>query len=46
LSVRETAEVLSLPEGTVLSRLARASEQLRTLLGPYLKEGVIHGARQ
>ena len=43
LSVRETAQVLEVPEGTVLSRLARATEQLRATLGPYLKDGTTHG---
>lgn len=36
-STRETAELLGLPEGTVLSRLARASAHLRELLGPALR---------
>ncbi len=39
LSVRETAQALELPEGTVLSRLARATEQLRAALGPYWRDG-------
>ena len=46
LSVRETAQVLDLPEGTVLSRLARATEQLRAILGPYLKDGVMPGVKR
>ena len=46
LSVRETALVLELPEGTVLSRLARATEQLRAALGPYLRDGDINGVRR
>lgn len=46
LSVRETGQVLGIPEGTVLSRLARATEQLRALLGPYITDGVTNGVRQ
>ncbi|MBV9109098.1 MAG: sigma-70 family RNA polymerase sigma factor [Gemmatimonadetes bacterium] len=37
-STRETAEVLGLPEGTVLSRLSRAMEQLAADLRPYVQD--------
>jgi RNA polymerase sigma-70 factor (ECF subfamily) len=37
LSTRETATVLELPEGTVLSRLARAMTELERLLAPYMR---------
>jgi RNA polymerase sigma-70 factor (ECF subfamily) len=36
-STRETAEVLGLPEGTVLSRLSRAMRQLEDELRPYVE---------
>ncbi len=39
LSTKETAEVLALPLGTVLSRLARALAELETTLGPYARDG-------
>ena len=32
-STRETAEILDLPLGTVLSRLSRAQEQMKNILG-------------
>lgn len=35
-STRETADLLGVPTGTVLSRLARAQKKLKDLLGPYL----------
>ena len=34
-STRETAEILNLPEGTVLSRLSRAQKKLKIYLAPY-----------
>lgn len=34
-STRETAEILNIPEGTVLSRLARAQKKLKISLTPY-----------
>ena len=38
-STRETAEMLGLPEGTVLSRLSRAMKELEAQLRPYVSAG-------
>jgi RNA polymerase sigma-70 factor (ECF subfamily) len=37
-STEETAQILSIPVGTVLSRLARGQKKLKELLSPYMKE--------
>ena len=37
-STKETADILKLPEGTVLSRLARAQKKLKEILGPIYGE--------
>jgi RNA polymerase sigma-70 factor (ECF subfamily) len=37
-STRETAEILGIPQGTVLSRLARAEDKLEAILSPYLND--------
>lgn len=37
-STRETAEMLGIPEGTVLSRLSRALEQLKRTLEPLVRD--------
>lgn len=37
-STKETAELLDIPVGTVLSRLYRAQNNLRELLSPYLED--------
>lgn len=39
-STEETAGILSIPVGTVLSRLARAQDKLKQALTPLLKEGL------
>ncbi|HEX3867912.1 MAG TPA: RNA polymerase sigma factor [Gemmatimonadaceae bacterium] len=38
-STRETAEILGVPEGTVLSRLSRAMRDLESRLEPYVRRG-------
>ncbi len=37
-STKETAAILRLPQGTVLSRLARAQKKLRDILAPHFQE--------
>ena len=39
-STKETAEILSIPLGTVLSRLSRAQMKLKEILTPSITEGV------
>lgn len=38
-STRETARILGVPEGTVLSRLSRALKELESRLEPYVRRG-------
>ena len=41
LSTRETASMLGVPEGTVLSRLSRAMQELQARLSPYVRDGFL-----
>jgi RNA polymerase sigma-70 factor (ECF subfamily) len=41
LSTRDTAKMLGVPEGTVLSRLSRAMQELQTRLAPYVRDGFL-----
>ena len=41
LSVRETAQALGVPDGTVLSRRAPGSEQVGGVVGPYIRDGAM-----
>jgi len=41
LSTREAAGMLGVPEGTVLSRLSRAMQELETRLSPYVRDGFL-----
>ena len=41
LSTRETAHALGIPEGTVLSRLSRAMQELSKALSPYMRSGAL-----
>ena len=41
LSTRETAQMLGVPEGTVLSRLSRAMQELQARLAPYVRDGFL-----
>jgi RNA polymerase sigma-70 factor, ECF subfamily len=38
-STKEAAEILGVPEGTVLSRLSRAMKELEARLEPYVRRG-------
>ncbi len=39
-STKETADILKIPEGTVLSRLARAQKKIKSILIPYVGEKI------
>jgi RNA polymerase sigma-70 factor (ECF subfamily) len=40
-STKETADILGVPEGTVLSRLSRAMKELEARLEPYVRRGAV-----
>ncbi|MBU1637899.1 RNA polymerase sigma factor [bacterium] len=45
-STKETADILNIPVGTVLSRLSRAQDKLRLLLNPFVNENLENTVEQ